>query len=84
MTMKQTIEERAEIKNPNDVTKTDDLYEVGLYYGFEDGYIQGATEQKQIEFERAKQAFTKVCGWMEPPRFVALFDEFIDELEKTE
>lgn len=51
-----------------------------------EGYIAGATEQKQIDIDKAKQAFMTSCGWLKTTQswFDAVFDEFIKELEKTE
>lgn len=47
----KTIEERAESANPNN--PHGDNYEVGQYFGFMDGYETGATEQRQIDIDKA-------------------------------
>lgn len=56
----KTIEERAKGANPND--SQGDLYEVGQYFGFIDGYEIGASEQKEIDIEKA-------CEWAKMQNF---------------
>lgn len=51
----KTIEERAKAASEG---YNDDGYSAGLYMG----YVVGAKEQKAIDIEKAKTAFSKACG----------------------
>ena len=74
----KTIAERAReyAKNEDLVQGTD-----GYEYCLRD-YIKGATEQKVIDIERAKNAFNKTCGWLSTyPWYNEVFEEFIRNME---
>ena len=46
-------------------------------------YIAGATEQKAIDIDKAKTAFSKVCGWLSTyPWYNGVFEEFIKSIEE--
>lgn len=77
--MEQTIEERA-YKAVPDMLRINDNY----LESFVCGYCRGATEQKRIDIDKAKQAFMTSCGWLKTTHswFDTVFDEFIKELEK--
>ena len=46
-------------------------------------YIAGATEQKAIDIEKAKTAFSKACGWLSTyPWYNAVFEKFIKATEE--
>ena len=46
-------------------------------------YIAGATEQKAIDIEKAKTAFSKACGWLSTYLWYnAVFEEFIKNIEE--
>ena len=46
-------------------------------------YIAGAKEQKAIDIEKAKTAFSKACGWLSTyPWYNEVFDEFIKNMEE--
>ena len=71
-----TIEERAKLASEG---YEDDGYSAGLYMG----YVEGATEQKAIDDERAKNAFDKACGWLSIfPWYNAVFEEFMKNMEE--
>ena len=41
------------------------------------------TEQKVIDIEKAKTAFSKACGWLSTyPWYNAVFEEFIKNIEE--
>lgn len=70
-----TIEERAKLASEG---YEDDGYSAGLYMG----YVVGATKQKAIDDERAKNAFDKACGWLSTfPWYNAVFEEFMKNME---
>ena len=72
----ETIEERAKLASEG---YEDDGYSSGLYMG----YVEGATEQKAIDIEKAKNAFNKTCGWLSTfPWYNGVFEEFIKALEE--
>ena len=49
----------------------------------EESYIAGATEQKDIDIKRAKDAFNKACGWLSTYTwFNEVFDEFMKNMEE--
>ena len=69
----KSIEERAKEYAP-------DLFLAALE---RKAYIAGATEQKAIDIERAKTAFSKVCGWLSTyPWYNGVFEEFIKSIEE--
>ena len=46
-------------------------------------YIAGATEQKAIDIEKAKTAFSKACGWLSTYLWYnGVFEEFIKSIEE--
>ena len=46
-------------------------------------YIDGAKEQKAIDIERAKTAFSKACGWLSTYLWYnGVFEEFIKSIEE--
>lgn len=50
---------------------------------FARGYELGATEQKVIDIEKAKNAFNKACGWLSTFLWYnGVFEEFIKALEE--
>ena len=72
----KSIEERAKLASEG---YEDDGYSAGLYMG----YVEGATEQKVIDDERAKNAFDKVCGWLSTfPWYNGVFEEFMKNIEE--
>ena len=71
----KTIEERAKIASEG---YEDDGYSAGLYMG----YVVGATEQKAIDIEKAKNAFNKTCGWLSTYSWYnEVFEEFIKNIK---
>ena len=75
----KTIAERArEYAENEDLVQGTDGYEYCLR-----DYIKGATEQKVIDIERAKNAFNKTCGWLSTyPWYNEVFEEFIKNMEE--
>ena len=75
----KTIAERArEYAENEDLVQGTDGYEYCLR-----DYIKGATEQKVIDIERAKNAFNKTCGWLSTyPWYNEVFEEFIRNIEE--
>ena len=48
-----------------------------------EAYIAGATEQKAIDIEKSKTAFSKACGWLSTyPWYNKVFEEFIKNIEE--
>ena len=49
----------------------------------EESYIAGATEQKAIDIDKAKNAFNDACGWLSTyPWYNGVFEEFIKNIEE--
>ena len=72
----KTIEERAKAASEG---YNDDGYSAGLYMG----YVVGAKEQKAIDSEKAKTAFSKACGWLSTYLWYnGVFEEFIKNIEE--
>lgn len=72
----KTIEERAKAASEG---YNDDGYSAGLYMG----YVVGAKEQKAIDIEKAKTAFSKACGWLSTYLWYnGVFEEFIKNIEE--
>lgn len=47
------------------------------------GYMRGATEQKAIDLERAKNAFNKTCGWLSTYLWYnEVFEKFMKIMEE--
>ena len=84
--MDKTIEQRAEEYVPNTITahifKSSPLK--GLIVRIlRDAYIAGAKDQKAIDLEKAKTAFSKSCGWLSTyPWYNEVVEEFIKAMEK--
>ena len=75
-----TIEERAKYAGIVCQYKSDYRYDKR---SVESGYMQGATEQKDIDIKRAKDAFNKACGWLSTYTwFNEVFDEFMKNMEE--
>ena len=46
-------------------------------------YIAGATEQRKIDIDKAKIAFTKTCGWLSTYTWYnEVFEKFIKNIEE--
>ena len=72
----KTIEERAKAASEG---YNDDGYSAGLYMG----YVVGAKEQKAIDIEKAKTAFSKACGWLSTYLWYnGVFEKFIKNIEE--
>ena len=80
----ETIEERAykyaEVTTWDDVDGyPSDIYATNAY----NAYVAGAAEQKAIDIEKAKTAFSKACGWLSTyPWCDGVFEEFIKNIEE--
>ena len=75
----KTIEERAKEYSLKDF----DGYYTGREKALEEGYIAGAEEQKAIDIEKAKTAFSKACGWLSTYLWYnGVFEEFIKNIEE--
>lgn len=76
--MKTIVERAREYAENEDLVQGTD----GFDYCLRD-YIKGATEQKAIDLEKAKNAFGKACGWLSTfPWYNAVFEEFRKAMEK--
>lgn len=75
----KTIAERArEYAENEDLVQGTDGYEYCLR-----DYIKGATEQKAIDLERAKNAFNKTCGWLSTYLWYnEVFEKFMKIMEE--
>ena len=78
-----TIEERAREYSLKDF----DGYYSGWEKDVEEGYIAGATEQKALDIENAKNAFNKTCGWLSTypsceSWYNELFENFMKNMEE--
>lgn len=79
-----TIEERAykyaEVTTWDDVDGyPSDIYATNAY----NAYVAGAAEQKAIDIEKAKTAFSKACGWLSTYHWYnEVFEEFIKNIEE--
>ena len=75
----KTIAERArEYAESEDLVQGTD----GFEYCLRD-YIKGATEQKAIDLEKAKNAFVKAHGWLSIyPWYNTVFEEFMKMMEE--
>ena len=72
----KTIEERAKEAYP---TKE---YGLGSIMK-RNAYIRGAKEQKAIDIEKAKNAFSRACGWLSTYRWYnEVFEEYIKNMEE--
>ena len=76
----KTIEERAKYAWIVSQYKSDHRYDPK---SVESGYMQGATEQKDIDVKKAKDAFDKACGWLSTYTWYnAVVEEFIKNMEE--
>ena len=76
----KTIEGRAKYAGIVSQYKSDHRYDPK---SVESGYMQGATEQKDIDAKKAKDAFDKACGWLSTYSwFNKVADEFIKAFEE--
>ena len=77
---RKTIEERAKYAGIISQYKSDHRYDPK---SVESGYMQGATEQKDIDVKKAKDAFDKACGWLSTYAWYnAVVEEFIKNMEE--
>lgn len=86
----KTIEERA--KEYADRHKATEIkyFGAGRVFGYSriynaemTAYERGATEQKAIGIEKAKNAFNKTCGWLSTfPWYNEVFEKFIKAMEE--
>ena len=75
----KTVEERAEEYNKRYFSKNDDTFQTLAKVA----YTVGATDQKTIDNDKAKEAFNKACGWLSHYSwFNEVADEFIKALEE--
>lgn len=75
----KSLEERAKEYSLKDF----DGYYTGRENALEEGYIAGATEQKAIDIEKAKTAFSKACRWLSTYLWYnGVFEEFIKNIEE--
>ena len=59
------------------------VYNEALASIYEEAYIAGAKEQKDIDIEKAKTAFVKSCGWLSTfPWYNAVFEEFTKNIDE--
>lgn len=73
----KTIEERAREAYP--------INEYSIIVGvmIRGAYIRGAKEQKSVDIDKAKSAFTKTCGWLSTYTWYnEVFEEFIKNIEE--
>lgn len=79
----KTIEERAMEYAPEPLNEH---YAISAFIARENerqAYIAGATEQKDIDVKKAKDAFDKACGWLSTYAWYnAVVEEFIKGLEE--
>ena len=79
----KTIEERAKEYAPEPLN---DHYAIPAFIASENkrqAYIAGATEQKDIDAKKAKDAFNKACGWLSTYSwFNEVANEFIKAFEE--
>lgn len=75
----KTITERAKKYSLKDF----DGYYTGRERAVEEGYIAGATEQKDIDIEKAKTAFNNACGWLSTYSWYSeVVNEFIKNMKE--
>ena len=75
----KTIEERA-----REYAEKEDLLQYTDEFKYcQKDYIAGAKEQKAIDIEKAKTAFSRACGWLSTYRWYnEVFEEFIKVMEE--
>lgn len=79
----KTIEERArEYAETRCINVESELHKRLFIDAFGSSYIQGAKEQRKIDIEKAKTAFSKACGWLSTYLWYnEVFDEFMKNME---
>lgn len=81
-----TIEERAKKHFP-DILDDDCTIPTPAEYIIEEKrqiYILGATEQKAIDIDKAKEAFNKTCGWLSTyPSCESWYNELFENFMKN-
>ena len=80
----ETIEERAKkyASKKGDISLSP-IYNEALARIYEEGYTAGASEQKNVDIEGAKNAFGKVCGWLSVfPWYSKVAEEFMKAVEE--
>ena len=76
--MKTIVERAREYAENEDLVQGTD----GFDYCLRD-YIKGATEQKAIDIEKAKNAFSKACGWLSTYLWYnEVFEKFMKIMEE--
>lgn len=84
----KTIEERAkEYASKKGDISLSPVYNKALASIYEEGYIAGATEQKAIDIEKAKNACNKTFGWLSTypsceSWYNELFENFMKNMEE--
>ena len=80
----KTIEERAkEYASKKGDISLSPVYNEALASIYEEGYTTGASEQKNVDIERTKNAFGKVCGWLSVfPWYNKVLEEFMKAVEE--
>lgn len=80
----KTIEERAkEYAKKESSISLSEVYNQCLAEIYEKAYIAGATEQKEIDTDKAERAFNEACGWLNVyPWYIAVKDEFRKAMEE--
>lgn len=80
----KTIEERAkEYASKKADISLSPVYNEALASIYEEGYTAGASEQKNVDIERTKNAFDKVCGWLSVfPWYSEIAEEFVKAVEE--
>ena len=81
----KTIEERAKeyAPDPFDPDYILPAREVHIVNQQRIAYIAGATEQRKIDIDKAKTAFSKACGWLSTYTWYnGVFEEFIKNMEE--
>ena len=76
--MKTIVERAREYAENEDLVQGTD----GFEYCLRD-YIKGATEQKVIDLEKAKTAFSEACGWLSTYLWYnEVFEKFMKIMEE--
>lgn len=86
----KTIEERAKEYADRHEEAELNLRGLGGTYGYNRiknaeicAYERGAKEQKQIDINKAKKAFSEACGWLNVyPWYIEVKDEFRKAMEE--
>ena len=80
----KTIKERAkEYGSKKGDISLSPIYNEALASIYEEGYTAGASEQKNVDIEGAKNAFSKLCGWLSVyPWYNNVLEEFMKAVEE--